>query len=149
MAAASRRFCALLLVATVASSFFTLGSAEDYAGVVRSHFMGLSPRAGSRLLAAEAAVKKGDQCDPSARANACPGIPAKDGTQLLYCCKNHCRNVLSDRNNCGQCGNKCGFGELCCAGKCTAVAYDINSCGECGAVCAPGLRCEYGACGYA
>ncbi|URE35351.1 Stigma-specific protein, Stig1 [Musa troglodytarum] len=108
--------------------------------------MGLSPRAGSRFLAQ--GVKKGDRCDPVAN-NVCSGVQAKDGTQLLYCCKNHCRNVLSDRNNCGACGVRCGFGQLCCKGKCTAVAYDVDNCGNCGTVCQPGLRCEYGSCGYA
>ncbi|URE35350.1 Stigma-specific protein, Stig1 [Musa troglodytarum] len=102
--------------------------------------------AGSRFLAQ--GVKKGDRCDPVAN-NVCSGVQAKDGTQLLYCCKNHCRNVLSDRNNCGACGVRCGFGQLCCKGKCTAVAYDVDNCGNCGTVCQPGLRCEYGSCGYA
>ncbi|THU45634.1 hypothetical protein C4D60_Mb02t20040 [Musa balbisiana] len=71
----------------------------------------------------EETVKKGDRCDPVTN-NRCSGLQAKDGTQLLYCCKKHCRNVLSDRNNCGACGVRCGFGQLCCKGKCTAVAYD-------------------------
>ncbi|RWW21017.1 hypothetical protein GW17_00014841 [Ensete ventricosum] len=105
------------------------------------------PRARSRLLAQEA-VKKGDRCDPATN-NRCSGLQPKYSTQLLYCCKNHCRNVLSDRNNCGACGVRCGFGQLCCKGKCTAVAYDLNNCGKCGTVCQPGLRCEYGSCGYA
>ncbi|CAD5164864.1 unnamed protein product [Musa acuminata subsp. malaccensis] len=119
---------------------------EEYAAVVGNHFMGLSPRAGSRFLAQ--GVKKGDRCDPVAN-NVCSGVQAKDGTQLLYCCKSHCRNVLNDRNNCGACGVRCGFGQLCCKGKCTAVAYDVDNCGKCGTVCQPELRCEYGSCGYA
>ncbi|URD86243.1 Stigma-specific protein, Stig1 [Musa troglodytarum] len=99
------------------------------------------PRARSRFLAQEA-VKKGARCDPVTN-NRCSGLQARDGTQLLYCCKKRCRNVLSDRNNCGACGLRCGFGQLCCKGKCTAVAYDVNNCGKCGTVCQPGLRCEY------
>ncbi|RRT85559.1 hypothetical protein B296_00005213 [Ensete ventricosum] len=132
----------LLMISPIAPPCCIASAMEEgYAAVVGSHFMGLSPRAGSRFLAQGA--KKGDRCDPVA-SNACSGVQAKDGTQLLYCCKNHCRNVLSDRNNCGACGVRCGFGQLCCKGKCTAVAYDVNNCGKCGAVCQPGLRCEYG-----
>ncbi|XP_065010752.1 protein GRIM REAPER-like [Musa acuminata AAA Group] len=122
-----------------------LATQDEYAGVVTTHFMGLNPRAGSRFLAA---AKKGDRCDP-VKNNVCLGNKAKNGSQLLQCCKNHCRNVLSDRNHCGYCGHKCGFGQLCCRGKCTAVAYDVRNCGKCGTVCSPELRCEYGSCGYA
>ncbi|KAJ8471925.1 hypothetical protein OPV22_026268 [Ensete ventricosum] len=132
-----------LLIAVLLMAIYSIALHCRIASAVQEEY---HPRAGSRFLAAP---RKGDRCDP-VRSNMCPGIRSKDGTQLLfYCCKNHCRNVLSDRNNCGFCGNKCGFGQLCCSGKCTAVAYDVNNCGQCGTACPPGLRCEYGSCGYA
>lgn len=83
----------------------------------------------------------GGWCEPAGNSSACPGA--------LHCCKHRCRDVLSDRDNCGRCGNWCGFGRLCCAGGCAAVAYDVNNCGGCGRICPRGQRCEYGICGYA
>ncbi|KAH7657693.1 Stigma-specific protein Stig1 protein [Dioscorea alata] len=139
--------CILVASLLMATQTYIATSLDDhgYHGVLNDHFQSLNPRSGSRFLAN---VVKGDKCDPVTN-NVCPGIPAKGNSQLLHCCKNHCRNILSDRNNCGVCGNKCGFGQLCCNGKCTAVAYDANNCGECGNVCKAGVRCEYGSCGYA
>ncbi|MQM15546.1 hypothetical protein Taro_048493 [Colocasia esculenta] len=93
-------------------------------------------------------VKRGDSCD-AATNNICPGVSVRNGTQLLQCCKTHCRDVLGDRNNCGRCGNRCGFGQLCCGGACTAVAYDENNCGKCGTTCTDEQKCVYGMCGYA
>ncbi|XP_039142600.1 protein GRIM REAPER-like [Dioscorea cayenensis subsp. rotundata] len=139
--------CILVASLLMATQTYIATSLDDhgYHGVLNDHFQSLNPRSGSRFLAN---VVKGDKCDLVTN-NVCPGIPAKGNSQLLYCCKNHCRNILSDRNNCGVCGNKCGFGQLCCNGKCTAVAYDVSNCGECGNVCKAGVRCEYGSCGYA
>ncbi|KAJ0964825.1 hypothetical protein J5N97_025963 [Dioscorea zingiberensis] len=131
----------LLMVRT--QSYIALALDEHdhgYHAVLKEQFQSLNPRSGSRFLAN---VVKGDRCDPVTN-NVCSGLPAKDNTQLLNCCKNHCRNILSDRNNCGACSNKCGFGQLCCNGKCTAVAYDVGNCGECGNVCKPGVRYDDG-----
>ncbi|CAL9184763.1 unnamed protein product [Musa hybrid cultivar] len=139
----SRRLVVSILLMAISSVAYA--TQDEYASMMSSHFMGLHPRAGSRLLAV---VKKGDRCDPVTN-NICQRVQAKDSRQLLHCCKKHCRNVLSDRNNCGVCGHKCGFGHLCCSGKCTAVAYDVNNCGKCGTACQAELRCEYGSCGYA
>ncbi|CAA7400059.1 unnamed protein product [Spirodela intermedia] len=93
-------------------------------------------------------VKKGSRCNRITN-NICPGIFAKKGTQFLQCCKKNCRNVFTDRNHCGVCGNKCPFGSLCCRGKCTPAAFDANNCGKCGKKCQPGLECLFGICGYA
>ncbi|KAL4204874.1 hypothetical protein AMTRI_Chr01g134390 [Amborella trichopoda] len=109
------------------------------------HFLSLNQRAGSRFLADK--IKKGTKCDLSN--NVCPGLSLSNGSVLLECCKKHCRNVLSDRNNCGTCLSKCKFGELCCHGVCTNIAYNVDNCGKCGLKCKPGVRCEYGSCGYA
>ncbi|XP_059664526.1 protein GRIM REAPER [Cornus florida] len=92
-------------------------------------------------------VKKGTHCDPVTN-NVCDGVSANNGTSLLHCCKTHCRNVLSDKNECGQCGHKCAFGELCCNGSCTNVANNDAHCGKCDTACSPGVKCEYGVCGY-
>ncbi|PKA46841.1 hypothetical protein AXF42_Ash015735 [Apostasia shenzhenica] len=140
---------ALLSLLIIASLLFLHPTATAGAAGQASNIGQLRrPRAGSRLIL-EDKPKKGDHCTPASN-NVCPaGTPGRGGIELLSCCKNHCRDVLSDRNNCGGCGGACGFGQLCCNGRCTAVAYDVNNCGECGTVCRPGDRCEYGSCGYA
>ncbi|XP_057955344.1 protein GRIM REAPER-like [Malania oleifera] len=92
-------------------------------------------------------MKKGTHCEVSS--NKCNGILANNGASLLFCCKKHCRNVLRDRNNCGRCGHKCGFGQLCCGGKCTNVGFDALHCGKCNKKCDSGVKCEKGSCGYA
>ncbi|KAB5534617.1 hypothetical protein DKX38_017703 [Salix brachista] len=104
-------------------------------------------RSRSRFLAGTV-VKKGAQCRAE-RSNICNGVSANAGTGLLHCCKKHCRDVLADKNNCGQCDNRCKFGESCCNGKCTNVAFNANSCGTCGKKCSPEVKCQYGTCGYA
>ncbi|TQE04919.1 hypothetical protein C1H46_009390 [Malus baccata] len=102
-------------------------------------------RSRSKFLAS--IIKKGAQCNPIK--NICNGISANKGTGILYCCKKHCRNVLSDKNNCGKCGNKCKFGMRCCNGTCMNTTSDANNCGKCGKKCKYGVKCEYGYCGYA
>ncbi|XP_027172273.1 protein GRIM REAPER [Coffea eugenioides] len=99
----------------------------------------------SRFLAS---VKKGSSCN-SQKKNKCNGVWANGGTSLLYCCKNHCRNVLGDANNCGRCGSKCKLNEKCCGGRCINVMYDRYNCGKCGGRCKKGLKCGHGYCGYA
>ncbi|CAI0409225.1 unnamed protein product [Linum tenue] len=102
----------------------------------------------SRSLFLNERIRKGMRCSPGG-GNICDGVPANNGTSLLYCCKNNCRNVRQDENNCGACGNKCGFGRSCCNGACISLAYDADNCGECNQRCSPGQKCEYGSCGYA
>ncbi|CAA2987379.1 Hypothetical predicted protein [Olea europaea subsp. europaea] len=99
----------------------------------------------SRFLAN---IKKGTRCD-AAKNNVCNGISASKGEGLLFCCKKHCRNVLSDKNNCGICGHKCKLGERCCHGTCTNVFYNPTNCGKCDKMCSSGVKCQYGYCGYA
>ncbi|KAL3576652.1 hypothetical protein D5086_021935 [Populus alba] len=103
-------------------------------------------RSRSRFLAS--VIKKGTRCNAE-RNNKCNGVSANKGTGLLYCCKKHCRNVLGDKNNCGQCGKKCKFGESCCNGRCTNIFYNASNCGKCNNKCSPGVKCQYGTCGYA
>ncbi|XP_018822509.1 protein GRIM REAPER [Juglans regia] len=100
----------------------------------------------SRFLAS--VIKKGARCHPITN-NVCNGIPANNGTSLLYCCKKHCRNILGDRNNCGRCGRKCKQGQRCCNRICTDITSNENHCGKCHKKCAKGVNCELGFCGYA
>ncbi|KAG4968992.1 hypothetical protein AAZX31_12G213400 [Glycine max] len=104
----------------------------------------LGPR--SRFLAT--IIKKGRQCDRETN-NICNGVRANKGRDLLFCCKKHCRNVLSDKNNCSVCGNKCKQGERCCNGVCTNVLSNVRHCGKCNKQCSPGDSCGNGVCGYA
>ncbi|KAJ4842595.1 hypothetical protein Tsubulata_029711 [Turnera subulata] len=101
----------------------------------------------SRFL--RSVVKKGAHCSTDPYHNICNGVLANNGTSLLQCCKGHCRNVLGDKNNCGQCGRKCTFGQACCGGKCVVISNNPYNCGKCNRQCAPGQKCEYGTCGYA
>jgi hypothetical protein len=117
---------------------------EDDQYVVDSPLANLRSR--SRFLAT--VIKKGMRCDPIAH-NVCNGISANNGASLLRCCKTHCRNVLGDKNNCGQCGNKCKQGQRCCSGTCVDTAHNVKHCGECNKKCARGHKCEFGYCGYA
>lgn len=82
-------------------------------------------------------------------------------------------DLLTDNDNCGECGNKCGsykplsMGTQCTEGKCrpfctdsarqdcngrledgceSNVLRDRNNCGQCGNQCPEGLSCENGAC---
>ncbi|XP_061350947.1 protein GRIM REAPER-like [Gastrolobium bilobum] len=104
----------------------------------------LGPR--SRFLAS--IIKKGTQCDHETH-NICNGVRANKGNDLLFCCKKHFRNVLSDKNNCGVCEHKCKEGERCCGGVCTHVLSNVHHCGKCNKKCSPGDLCENGICNYA
>lgn len=110
------------------------------------HFLDSTVPTGSKFLAT--VIKKGARCDLAGN-NICNAVVADRGTALLHCCSMHCRNVLGDRNNCGRCSQRCGFGQLCCDGACTAVAYNVNHCGKCNHKCRAGVKCDYGFCGYA
>ncbi|KAH1103715.1 hypothetical protein GLYMA_13G276200v4 [Glycine max] len=88
-------------------------------------------------------IKKGRQCDHETN-NIYNGVSTNKGRDLLFCCKNHCRNVLSDKNNCRVCGNKCKQGERCCNGVCTNVLSNARHCGKCNKQCSPGDSCGNG-----
>lgn len=117
-----------------------------------------SPLAGNQLLSTRSRflvtasmkiLKKGASCDAKTNPNVCNGESANKGSGLLYCCKKHCRDVLSDWNNCGVCGRKCQQWERCCGGVCTNVMTNTNNCGKCNRKCWGGIACDYGVCGYA
>ncbi|OVA07744.1 Stigma-specific protein Stig1 [Macleaya cordata] len=120
---------------------------EEY--VVDNPFSGRFTARANRLEKQEQQkIEKGAKCDPFI-SNICNGVFVNNGTGLLRCCRKQCRNMLADRDNCGGCRKKCGYGQLCCYGACVDVAYNKNHCGKCGVQCLPGLKCEYGTCGYA
>ncbi|XP_050879365.1 protein GRIM REAPER [Lathyrus oleraceus] len=100
----------------------------------------------SRFLAS--IIKKGRRCNLES-SNICNGVRANKGKDLLFCCKKHCRNVLSDKNNCNVCGHKCKEGERCCNGVCTNVLTNVHHCGKCKNECSSGAPCGNGFCGYA
>jgi len=75
-------------------------------------------------------------------------------------CADTCKDVASDPNNCGACGNMCASCEFCVAGECRAACEpprtqcgplcvdlqsDPNNCGTCGHVCESGI-CSEGEC---
>ncbi len=81
-------------------------------------------------------------------------------------CGGVCRDIQSDRGNCGACGYSCGEGEVCDAGRCRAscagalsdcdgVCVDLRNdpdhCGTCAVSCPRGTNgvryCARGVCG--
>ncbi|CAD5171743.1 unnamed protein product [Musa acuminata subsp. malaccensis] len=82
-------------------------------------------------------------CDNVPRVCRASGSPGPD------CCRKQCVNVMTDNQNCGQCGKKCWFGQTCCGGSCVNVMYDPKNCGGCNKRCTKGCFCQFGMCSYA
>jgi uncharacterized protein DUF1592/uncharacterized protein DUF1588/uncharacterized protein DUF1595/uncharacterized protein DUF1587 len=72
-------------------------------------------------------------------------------------CGQECKDLLSDQQNCGTCGNACGAGQSCQAGKCQCsagliacgggcVPSDATNCGGCGTTCPGGQVCSSNSC---
>ena len=76
-------------------------------------------------------------------------------------CGGVCRDLATDRFNCGGCGTTCANGEVCsgvactvtcggslqnCAGICRDLSTDRFNCGGCGTTCANGEICAAGTC---
>src|SRR4051812_12045094 len=72
-------------------------------------------------------------------------------------CGSECKDLTSDQQNCGACGNACGTGQTCqsstcmctagllaCGGAC--VASDASHCGGCSTACTGGQVCSPNAC---
>ena len=89
------------------------------------------------------------------------------GSCMLSCasgltnCSGSCRDLSTDRLNCGGCGVTCGAGTICtggscvvscasgltnCAGVCRDLRVDSSNCGGCGVTCGAGLSCVSSAC---
>ncbi len=63
------------------------------------------------------------------------------------CCNGDCREVRTDVENCGRCGNACPTGWACCDGACVNTAQDRNHCGRCDRQCEESAdRCTEGEC---
>ncbi|KAA8527446.1 hypothetical protein F0562_034839 [Nyssa sinensis] len=64
------------------------------------------------------------------------------------CFQKFCRDTMSDPNNCGACGQVCGYGFVCCDGKCVDIQNDPGHCGACFEECPGQERCSYAMCDY-
>lgn len=81
--------------------------------------------------------------------NKFPRICYAKGSPGPHCCKKKCVNVLTDKLNCGKCGNKCKYSEVCCKGKCVNPSFNRSHCGGCNNRCKNGGFCAFGLCNYA
>ncbi|KAI5357185.1 putative stigma-specific protein Stig1 [Septoria linicola] len=79
-------------------------------------------------------------------------------------CGGFCADLKKDKENCGQCGNKCTGDKKCikgkcqkpqptcpsnkklCYGNCVDCQSDVNNCGGCGTKCGYGQKCLQGRC---
>lgn len=81
--------------------------------------------------------------------NKFPRLCYAKGSPGPHCCKKKCVNVLTDKLNCGKCGNKCKYSEVCCKGKCVNPSFNRSHCGGCNNRCKNGGFCAFGLCNYA
>ena len=97
-------------------------------------------------------------CDPVLELCGQDGCECRAGTTQ---CNAGCVNLQTSKQNCGECGTKCG-GQTCVAGTCqgdgcpaeltqcgavcTNAQVDPLHCGACDAACAPAETCESGTC---
>ncbi|XP_042465696.1 stigma-specific STIG1-like protein 1 [Zingiber officinale] len=98
------------------------------------------PRGVSRLLAQHGPIEEFHDVRQFPRVCQAAGGPGSD------CCRKHCLEVASDRQNCRECGRKCRYGEACCGGRCVSVMYDGKNCGGCKRGCKKGSLRSYGMC---
>ena len=78
----------------------------------------------------------------------------------MVACGNTCVDLLTDAENCGECGQTCGMGGFCTGGVCECLEgfsvcerdgcvdlqTDANNCGECQRPCPEGAICAEGEC---
>ncbi|KAL6990747.1 hypothetical protein U1Q18_008868 [Sarracenia purpurea var. burkii] len=95
----------------------------------------------SRLLAQSSRATM--TCNVYPRLCRAKGSPGSD------CCKKRCVDVMTDRLNCGMCGNKCEYAKICCKGECVNPWRNKKNCGRCNNKCKKGSLCVYGMCSYA
>ncbi|WCJ20212.1 Stigma-specific Stig1 family protein [Euphorbia peplus] len=105
--------------------------------------MSMSSLRGVNRFLAENSSRATMTCDKYPRTCRAKGSSGPD------CCKKRCVNSLTDKLNCGKCGNKCKFSEICCKGKCVNSMFDEKNCGGCSNKCKKGSQCVYGMCSYA
>lgn len=127
-------------------------------------------------LAAESCSQDGDCCSGVCVDGVCQaGRVATGGAcdsnsdcASSHCCAGVCRDLTSDLDNCGACGNVCPSGSnaaatcvdgacgmscadgfTACGNACVDLGNDASNCGGCGVVCSiPNATaiCEYGGC---
>jgi hypothetical protein len=76
-------------------------------------------------------------------------------------CGTNCTDLMTDRDNCGDCDvscfpgqicqtgrclGECSFGESSCFDGCYNLSYDAQNCGTCGNTCPFGLVCNRSVC---
>lgn len=74
-------------------------------------------------------------------------------------CSGYCKDLKTDANSCGSCGNKCTGGQICsggtckcpdgkilCGGTCIDPKSDKANCGRCGNTCPSAQSCLSGTC---
>ena len=94
---------------------------------------------------------------PVAAAMAAAGgsVPGCSAGQMK--CGSECKDLTTDQQNCGTCGNACGAGQTCQAGQCqcsagllacdgTLRASDASHCGSCTTTCAGAQVCSNNSC---
>jgi hypothetical protein len=76
------------------------------------------------------------------------GAPQTSAPSQLVFCNGALTNLMTDRSNCGSCGNRCPEHNpnVCCRGTCFDFFYDANNCGGCGQVCPESTICCQGSC---
>lgn len=86
--------------------------------------------------------KKPDACKPQSTADACRGRCGK--------VENNCgQAVACGPCACQQDPSQCTADETCCPNGCKNLQTDRQHCGACGNLCPEGLVCQGGACGFA
>ena len=99
----------------------------------------------------------GDAAPDAVPCSECP-----PGDRVRVCCAEACRDLLTDKFNCGACGVVCPGADECEAGVCRSSTCptgtsrcgtacvnreaDPSHCGACGNACAPDLVCSAGRC---
>jgi hypothetical protein len=98
-----------------------------------------------------------DVCDPDAGQSCLDGVCVC--SDPLRECAGKCTDLLTDEQNCGECGTNCGEGNACVAGECVCnegteecgdgcvdVLTDTDNCGSCDFTCGAGQTCSGGQC---
>jgi hypothetical protein len=64
----------------------------------------------------------------------------------LQCCQGGCMNLQTSDDACGDCETTCGEGRTCCGGSCVDTQRNNDHCGTCGERCGDGRTCCGGSC---
>ena len=150
----------LVYVPGHASSAFT-GSSVPFKSIsVPAGTYNLAVEAGGQILGTVTGVPVGtsNYVLPANLPVSCPTLQCPAGQTD---CGGTCRDLETDTQSCGACGNACPAGEVCsggtcavtcqaglteCNGSCVNLGIDPTHCGSCNSVCAAGQTCSAGAC---